>query len=148
MLDALAILLVAAVFASIGALLCWANLSGMQVEARDRASSLQTDGVVVEIRDSEAALLDGGPYKSPVVRFRTATGQQVQFVSTEATNPTRYTVGQSVRVLYHGDDPARADIVGAHTLTRVALLLLGGAFVSAGVLLLALAGLRAWRALW
>ena len=63
-----------------------------------RAGALTTDARVVSVVG-----------RGPVVRFVTAAGDHVD-VTVLARRPSSYTVGQTVRVYYHPDNPSFAGL--------------------------------------
>jgi hypothetical protein len=71
----------------------------------------RAEGTVVNIVNSKyrsnisAAL-------SPVVNYRHANGQTIEFTSSDGSKPSRYTIGQKVEVLYYPLEPQNAEIKG------------------------------------
>lgn len=61
----------------------------------------QAEGTVIE--------MVGNKQKSPVVEFN-ANGQRHTFQSRMSSSPPAYSVGEKVSVLYHPEEPARAQI--------------------------------------
>lgn len=80
---------------------------------------------------------------SPVVEFRTATGQTIEFLSSINASPPSYREGEKVAVLYRPDSPHQAEIDDFFFLWGAVAILggLGAAFGAAGAAL-ALAGRR------
>ncbi|QDP97003.1 DUF3592 domain-containing protein [Microlunatus elymi] len=86
-----------------------------------RSSAVHATGTVVEVRESLSCSdrpsrrgTGGGNsgcqrVYTPVVRFTTATGRQITFTPDYA-NSSRPTVGASIGVLYHPDDPRHARV--------------------------------------
>ena len=74
------------------------------VQGADRAA-----GTVIELR-SEVS--DGDEVFYPVVRFTTAEGRSVEFVSSSGSSPPSESVGDEVEVLYDPDDPNDAQLSG------------------------------------
>jgi hypothetical protein len=93
----------------------WFAYSGLLV-ARSRSA----DGVVVghEAVDSSVSTGLGDPHDvyAPVVSFKTAEGQGVQFTSSEFVARAQYPLGRAVRVLYDPSKPERAEIDSRETL--------------------------------
>jgi hypothetical protein len=78
----------------------------------------------------------------PVVRYRTASGQVVQFESALGTQPSLWRRGQTVTVLYDPAHPERAEIdTRARGVLQLAFIGLGGCLVVASLLLVVLFGL-------
>jgi hypothetical protein len=85
-----------------------------------------------------------GPRWHPVVRYRTADGHVVQFVSTFGTSPSIWHTGQMVTVLYDPLNPESARVeTGARTLFSLAFIAMGGCAIVLGVLSMLLFGLAA-----
>jgi hypothetical protein len=53
---------------------------------------------------------DGGGGYSPVYRFRTLEGQEIEAGENLRTNPPQFKVGQTIDVLYDPDNPQKARI--------------------------------------
>ena len=100
------------------------------------ASAAKTEGTVVDLQLSRSS--DSTTYR-PVVRFATARGQTIEFVSSTGSNPPSYTRGERVEVLYHPDNPHHARINGWFSLWGGATILggLGALFfaIGAGIVL-------------
>lgn len=85
---------------------------------------LEAQGTVVQVvsrRDS-----DGDITYTPVIRFRTDGGREVEFQSTYSSNPPQYEVGETVTVLYLPERPTEAEIKGAGNLLIVIFGIFGG----------------------
>jgi hypothetical protein len=92
------------------------------------ADAEHATGTVIDMsreRDSE-----GGVTFYPVVRFTTAAGERIEFVSTSGSNPPSETPGDRVEVLYNPDDPSAAKLSGLfHVwLLPIILLVMGAVF--------------------
>jgi hypothetical protein len=92
-----------------------------------RRAAAVAEGVVIE--NVWTSTTDSWVY-CPKIRFQTAAGRTVAFVSTTGSQPAAFQVGQSVRVLY---DPERPDRAGIDTfweqwLASVVLGILGVVF--------------------
>jgi len=96
-------------------------------------TAIETAGVVVDLVERESSD-DNGTSTSyhPRVRFRTAEGQSIEFVSKTGSNPPKYSVNQTVKVLYNPRQPSEAYINSFAPLwfTTVLLAVLGLAFMS------------------
>jgi Protein of unknown function (DUF3592) len=55
---------------------------------------------------------EGKVFVHPVVRFTTAEGRTVEFVSASGSSPASHSVGDRVEVLYDPDDPQDAQLSG------------------------------------
>jgi hypothetical protein len=71
------------------------------------------DGVVVSMASKDCPM-DGadGPVCSPRVEFTDGHGIRTTFVNEVWSYPSRYRVGQAVKVLYSPADPAKAKVDG------------------------------------
>jgi hypothetical protein len=100
------------------------------------------DGIVVGQRVSTS---NGKTTYCPVVRFRTARGQPIQFGSNECTSDAP-AVGASVKVLYDPDNPrhAKLDAIWA----RLVRWGFGGAITLVGLLFAAGSIFAIARAVW
>jgi hypothetical protein len=99
------------------------------------SSSQQVKGTVTQmiyIDDS-----DGGGY-SPVFRFRTLDGRDVEVTEKLISNPPQFKVGQIIDVLYDPENPSRARVKKGFNLYFVPILLgfLGLLFGCVGVILI------------
>lgn len=70
-------------------------------------------GKVIDLERSRSG--DSSSYH-PVVKFRTAAGQERTFRSSTGTNPPSYRVGEAVEVLYSESEPSDARIRGFFSL--------------------------------
>ncbi len=71
----------------------------------------QADGTVIDLLPSRSER--GGKVSisySPVIEFRTATGQTIEFRSSIGSSPPSYREGEKVAVLYRPDSPYQAEI--------------------------------------
>jgi len=95
-------------------------------------NSLQTQGTITQMAYSSDS--EGGGY-TPVFRFRTMQGQEVEVAGGLRSNPPQFKVGQVIDVLYDPDNPSRARIKKWFNLYFVPMLLgfLGLVFGSIGV---------------
>ena len=109
-------------------------------------SSERARGEVIEVVEQSSPSLATNPTTAqgvsyrPKVRFRTATGEEVTFVSPTGSNPASHAVGDEVEVLYRTDSPSEAVVDSfVHTWLLPVLLTLGGL-----PLTLAAGGIVAW----
>jgi hypothetical protein len=122
-----------AIFLSIGLLLL-AGAAYLTFDTRSwLARSVEAQGVVVELVATRDR--DGNVLFAPKVRFETANGKPVEFLSSLRTNPPAYAVGQSVRVLYDPEKPGSAALAGFFSLWFVPIVLgfIGTVFTAVGV---------------
>ncbi len=112
---------------------------------RFRRRALRAAGVVTEIRiDRELRRnsIDGAdpPLRRPVVRFRTASGREIETPAATSSVLEALRAGDPVVVLYDPDDPERAQVernrgteIAMAAMTGLfGLFLLGASFVSLG----------------
>jgi Protein of unknown function (DUF3592) len=100
------------------------------------AGAERADGLVVDVRMVNDA--DGGRTWYPVVLFRTAGGQRVQFESSSGGGPDSYERGDRVPVAYDPDTPRDARLAtftGRYAFPGVFLLLGGVATLVGGTVL-------------
>jgi hypothetical protein len=97
--------LLAAVMALVGAVFLLSGLGLGVREAWFGQHALPASGTVTEVRVSDSG---EGPNYSPVVAFRTGTGEEVRFEGISTSPPPQ--TGQTVPVLYHPDAPQAARI--------------------------------------
>jgi hypothetical protein len=73
--------------------------------------AVEADGRVTDLERSRSSSSSGSSttYR-PVVQFTTATGKQIEFVSSVGSSPPSHRVGEAVRVLYNPADPQSARI--------------------------------------
>lgn len=95
-------------------------------------NSQQTQGAITQMvysRDSESSGY------TPVFRFRTLEGQEVEISGNLRSNPPQFQVGQTIDVLYDPDNPQKARIKKWMNLYFVPALLgfLGLVFGSIGI---------------
>lgn len=111
-------------------LLFFATGSGLTYRQRSLESrGLEAVGVVVGLAESQGS--DGSTY-APVVRFKTSSGQSVEFTSSYYSSPPDYEVGQSVNVAYPTETPEKAVIKGDGQLLHSIFMLVGGVIVTIG----------------
>ena len=87
----------------------WASVNALITQRRKRAVSTSASGVVVELQKRVFNPGSAGVY-CPVVEFRTGSGEVVRFVSSQGTMPATHKVGQTIKVLYHPQEPHTAEI--------------------------------------
>jgi hypothetical protein len=93
------------------------------------SGSERATGTVIDL--SSRTDSDGTVVYHPIVRFTTAEGRTVQFVSGSGSSPAAQSEGDSVEVLYDPDDPQDAKLSGFFDLWLwpLAFAALGGMFV-------------------
>jgi hypothetical protein len=71
-------------------------------------NAVGVSGVVVENVVGHGS--NGNPAYFPRIRFQTADGHEIDFVSRTGNNPAAYSVGESVSVLYDPQQPNKASV--------------------------------------
>ena len=108
--------------------------SGMTMHQRTlEKQGIEAQGTVVGLQENYDS--DGSTY-APIVQFKTADGQSVEFVSTYFSSPSAYKVGESVIVVYPPNDPGRTVIKGDGQLLHVIFMLAGGIVAAVGLYLM------------
>ena len=105
---------------------------GSGLTYRQRAlekQGIEAPGVVVALQENYDS--DGSTY-TPVVQFKTASGQNIEFSSSYSSSPPDYDVGEPVIVVYPSGQPENAIIKGDGQLLHVIFMLVGGVIVSIG----------------
>ena len=105
---------------------------GAGLTMRQRAlenQGIEAPGVVVALQENYDS--DGSTYK-PVVQFRTAGGQRVEFASSYSSSPPAYEIGESVTVVYSPENPSEAVIKGEGQIFHVIFMLVGGVDATIG----------------
>lgn len=111
-------------------LLFFAIGSGLTYRQRTfEKQGIEAQGVVVGLQENHDS--DGSTY-TPVVQFKTASGQSVEFVSSYSSSPPAYEVGELVIVIYQSQEPEHAIIMGDGQLLHVIFMLVGGVIVTIG----------------
>lgn len=97
----------------------------------EKAETVQ--GTVIEMIAKRS---DDSTTYSPVVSFKTKTGQDITFTSSVSSSPPSYSVNETVEVLYDPSDPSDANINGFTSLWLSVLILgiLGAVFFLIGSL--------------
>ncbi|MDI9246716.1 DUF3592 domain-containing protein [Marinobacter sp. CHS3-4] len=123
----------------IGALAAYQSTSGFLAEA------LEVPGVVTDLIYDRSG--DSSVYY-PIVQFKDATGQLIEFRSSSGSNPASHDRGETVSVFYTAGEPESARINGFFSLWGVPLIVgsLGGVFFLVGVLMILVPKLRSRRA--
>jgi hypothetical protein len=85
-----------------------------QYQSRQQAERVPAQGEVIGLVRRKVRVGDPGAYY-PIVKFRAANGQEVQFESLFGGMPAIHEVGQSIAVLYDPSDPRKADIFTPHS---------------------------------
>lgn len=84
------------------------------------------DGRVIALRASRSRSKSGSSVTySPVVRFRTATNQEIEFTSNFSSSPPMHRVGDTVAVLYRRETPRDAQVADFWSLWFAPILLTG-----------------------
>jgi len=116
MIGPLAFLLFGLLFFAIG----W----GLTLRQRSLEKlGIEAQGVVVDLQENYDS--DGNTY-TPVVQFKTAKGQNVEFTSSYSSSPPSYDVGEAVIVVYLPEQPDKAIIKGDGQLLHIIFMILGG----------------------
>ncbi len=76
-------------------------------------NALTTNGTVVELISSRSS--DSTIYR-PVVEFKTQDDKLIEFISSSGSNPSSYSKGEIVEVLYQKSSPEQAKISGFFSL--------------------------------
>ena len=122
------------------------GVSYLTGEQRFAVTAAHADGIVVGQRVSTSTSKRGSTTTyCPVVRFRTAREQPIQFTSGECSNPAPE-VGASVKVLYDPDNPRHAELDA--TWARLVRWGFGGAISVVGLLFAAGSIFAIARAVW
>ena len=98
-------------------------------------SAVPAQGVVTALVESSGS--EGGTVYKPVVQFTTADGQTAGFTGSVGSNPPRYSVGQTVKVLYSPTNPSDARLPGFFGMWFVPVFLgiFGATFLAIGIFL-------------
>ena len=112
-------------------LLFFAIGSGMTLRQRTlEKQGIEVPGSVVGLQENCDS--DGCSY-APAVEFTTASGQNIQFVSSYYSNPPSYDVGESVMVVYPPGNPTNAIIKGDGQMLHIVFMLVGGVVATVGL---------------
>lgn len=104
--------------------------SGLTYQQRTlEKQGIEAQGVVVGLQENYDS--DGSAFR-PVVQFKTANGQSVEFVSSYSSSPPAYDVGEPVIVVYLPEEPLNAIIKGDGQLLHIILMAVGGIFAAVG----------------
>lgn len=104
--------------------------SGMTLRQRTlEGQGFEVPGMVVDLQENYDS--DGSTY-TPVVQFKTNSGQSIEFTSSYSSSPPAYDVGESVTVVYPPDNPSDAIIKGDGQFLHIIFMLLGGAAAAIG----------------
>jgi hypothetical protein len=140
------------VFALVGAVLIIGAVLAVQSTRSFLTDSVSTRGTVQELVARSSTTSDRRTTTityAPVVQFSTPQGETVTFVSSTASDPPDYQVGETVEVLYSRTDPHRARIHDWFSLWGPTTILagLGSVFfaIGAGLTLAAFRGRRGHR---
>lgn len=101
------------------AMLTFAGLMFLTIAWRSGGQTLRilqtgtkTQGIVIEnaLRPTRANERYAATARAPVVRFKTQTGEEITFYSTDYLNPALYDVGQTVDIWYMPGNPQQASL--------------------------------------
>lgn len=107
--------------------------SGLTYKQRTAESQgIETQGVVVDMQENYNS--DGSTY-TPVVQFKTISGQSVEFVGSYSSSPPAYEIGQSVTVVYPADGLEKAVIKGDGQILHIIFMAVGGIDALVGMIL-------------
>jgi hypothetical protein len=95
------------VFTLIGAAMLIGTVYWFQSTRAFIASAATAEGTVVDLVQSRSS---NSTMYSPVVRYNTATGELIEFVSSVSSNPPGYHKGEKVEVMYSPSEPSKASI--------------------------------------
>lgn len=124
------------IFKRVGLLAGGAMLIGALLLAQSTRSFIaraqHAAGAVVELVPRHS---DNSTTYAPAVRFTTADGREVRFVSSTSSNPPAYSAGEPVEVLYLPGEPERARINGFFSLWGGPVILggIGAVFLAIGL---------------
>jgi len=104
-------------FAAIGLAMLAGTLFWYQSVKSFVAEASVAQGTVVELARSQSG--SDSPTFRPVVRFKAADGQAVEFTSSSGSNPPSYRRGETVEVFYRPSDPQDARHEGAEVAERL-----------------------------
>ena len=105
--------------------------SGLTYQQRAfERQGIQTQGEVTSL--AQSCDEDGCTY-SPVVRFKTQSGETVSFESSYSSSPPAYNVGESVEVIYSPENPEKAVIRGEGQVFRIIFMSVGGIVIIIGL---------------
>ena len=105
--------------------------SGLTYQQRTfERQGIQTQGEVTSL--AQSCDEDGCTY-SPVVRFKTQSGETVSFESSYSSSPPAYNVGESVEVIYSPENPEQAVIRGEGQVLRIIFMTVGGIVITIGL---------------
>jgi hypothetical protein len=111
-------------------LLFFAIGSGMTMRQRTlEKQGIEAQGVVIDLQENYDS--DGSTY-TPVVQFKTKSGQSIEFASSYSSSPPAYDVGESVTVVYPPNNPAEAIIKSDGQFLHIIFMLLGGIVTAVG----------------
>ena len=121
------------IFLGVGGLMALIALIFFFRTRRFLESAVPAQGVVTALVESSGS--EGGIVYKPVVQFTTADGQTAGFTGNVGSNPPRYSVGQTVKVLYSPTNPADARIPGFFGMWFVPVFLgiFGATFLAIGI---------------
>jgi hypothetical protein len=100
------------------------------------SASLPSEGEIIGFEEHHG---DGTTY-SPIVRFKTRDGQEIEFTDSVYANPPGYSVGERIKIFYHRGDFRDARIAKPTRLYFLPgfFLLLSIAFLGVSLLIVAI----------
>lgn len=118
----------------------WSLKNSLQL----RRDGLRAPGEVIDLIRKQDS--DGDITWAPLFRFTTASGREIDIVSSISSSPAAYDIGDTVTMLYDPDKPSRARVDGVLSLWGTAIIVggLGLLFGGIGTGLL-VTRVRAWR---
>ncbi|MHC6225422.1 DUF3592 domain-containing protein [Pseudomonas sp. X10] len=122
-------------FVFVGLAILMAGYSSYQRTKSFLSDALASQGHVIDLLSTQGS--DSTAYKA-IVQFETGAGQTFELISSVATNPPLYTVGEVVEILYSPTNPDEARIDSFFEVWGAATILgpIGGSFVLAGSLII------------
>lgn len=113
--------IVFAIFLAVGLLCAGLAVYAIHDTQSFLARAVTARGEVTGLEYRRGTSNSGGAY-SPIVKYKTATGEEHTFHSNVGSSPPSYHVGEAVNVLYDPANPAAARIHGFFSLWLVAII--------------------------
>lgn len=143
--------LIFGIFAVVGLGLLIGGVVSFQHTRRFLATAVSVPGVVTENVWREERSNNRTTWTFyPRIRFRTADGQEISFISNSGSSPPSYRVNEPVTILYDPQQPYHAYIQSFSALWLLPTILcgLGAVFCSFGLVAVAWAALTARKNVW
>lgn len=122
------------IFLVVGVILLGVAIYTYQSTSQFVRAAAKTNGQVVAMEAHRSRTKSGmSTSYNPVVRFRAATNEEIQFTSNFSTSPPMHHVGEKVTVLYRRDTPHDAQISDFWSLWFAPILLTGMGTIFTGV---------------